>query len=256
VFDLLAPELSNVPDKLEFYADTNCLFTLPDFTNDVVISDNCDENPILHQIPPAGSEISGNINTIIITGSDLSGNETSASFNIHVIDSIPPRLSCSDTISINLIGNETYYYVQGNEIDPICFDNCHVVDLTNDVNHFESLEGDIFIIGEHEIHWTATDASYNETQCRSLLIINRPEGMLLPYGIAIYPNPNHGIFTIDFAGNQIEKLEIYNAIGQRMLEAIPTRNEETVDIRDFASGMYLVRIHLPNDILTEEIIVE
>jgi hypothetical protein len=256
VLDLVAPELSNVPDKLEFYADTNCLFILPDFTNEVEITDNCDENPLLQQIPQAGSEISGNINTIIITGSDVSGNEISASFNLSVIDSIPPRLICSDTISINLIGNQTYYYVQANEIDPIFFDNCHVVELTNDVNHFESLEGNIFTIGEHEILWTATDASYNETQCASRLIINRPEGMLLPYGIAIYPNPNHGIFTIDFAGNQIKKLEIYNSIGQRMLETIPTLDEETVDIRDFASGMYLVRIHLSNDILTEEIIVE
>jgi len=256
VLDLVSPELNNVPENMEFYADTNCLFTLPDFTNEVMISDNCDENPVLQQIPQAGNEISGNINTIILAGSDLSGNEISASFNLSVIDSIPPRLICSDTISINLIGNETYYYVQANEIDPIFFDNCHVVQLTNDVNHFESLEGDLFTIGAHEIHWTATDASYNDSQCRSLLIINRPEGMLLPYGIAIYPNPNHGIFTIDFAGNQIEKLEIYNAIGQRMLETIPTLDEETVDISDFASGMYLVRIHLSNDILTEEIIVE
>jgi hypothetical protein len=256
VLDLLAPELSNVPSNMEFYANDNCLFTLPDFTNGIEIIDNCDESPSLQQLPQAGSEISGDINTITLMGSDASGNEISASFNLSVLDSIAPQLTCSDTISINLVNGQAYYQVQGNELDPIFFDNCHVVDLINDVNHFESLEGDIFTIGEHLINWSATDASFNESVCLSTIIINRPEGVLLAHGIAIYPNPSHGIFTIDFAGNQVEKLEIYNAIGQRIFEGIPNSDEQLIDISTYGSGMYVVRIHLVADIISEEIIVE
>ncbi|MFO7790832.1 MAG: T9SS type A sorting domain-containing protein [Bacteroidales bacterium] len=256
VMDLEAPAISNVPENQSLYCDSSCLAVVPDYLSQIQFSDNCDNTPELFQAPPAGAEISGQENNLQIRAVDYSGNESSVSFNISVTDSISPSIHCQDSISIRLANGETWYKTQGTEFDPIYFDNCIIPDLTNDKNHHESLEGVVFPIGEHGVIWTVTDDAGNETSCYSSIRIIRSEGVLLEYGMSIYPNPNDGNFIIDFGKNEVKKLNIYNSIGQLMLSDVPAEQEEQVSIENFSSGMYLVQIHLANDVVTNQIIVD
>ncbi len=255
VMDLEAPSITTVPDDQNLYCDSSCLAVVPDYLNQIQFYDNCDNSPELYQTPPAGTEISGQENNLSIRAVDYMGNETTASFNISVLDTISPVIQCQDSISIQLASGETWYETQGTEFDPIYFDNCIIPDLTNDKNHFESLEGVVFPIGDHGVIWTVTDDAGNETSCYSSIRIVRSEGVLLQYGMSIYPNPNDGNFIIDFGKNEVKKLNIYNSIGQLMLSDVPDEQEEQVSIENFSSGMYLVQIHLTNDVVTNQVIV-
>jgi hypothetical protein len=66
--------------------------------------------------------------------------------------------------------------------------------------------------------------------------------------VAIYPNPNNGVFTISFANlqaNQVD-LRIINVIGNEIYHEVLTRSDiqtaKTVDLTRFAKGLYYVKI--------------
>jgi len=82
--------------------------------------------------------------------------------------------------------------------------------------------------------------------------------------IAVLPNPNNGIFTVEIKGNNVEKttkLEIMNSLGQVVLtETIELTNGEytkQVDISNFPQGIYLMKIEQNNDTpLIQRIVVQ
>ncbi|MBN2891756.1 MAG: T9SS type A sorting domain-containing protein [Bacteroidales bacterium] len=71
--------------------------------------------------------------------------------------------------------------------------------------------------------------------------------------VAIYPNPSNGIFTIQAQGN----VEITNVNGQ-VIKTIDMNNVNStkVDMTDFGSGIYFVRISSENTNTVQKIIVK
>ncbi|WP_076668935.1 T9SS type A sorting domain-containing protein [Pontibacter indicus] len=66
--------------------------------------------------------------------------------------------------------------------------------------------------------------------------------------VAIYPNPNNGVFTISFAqlnAHQVE-LRILNVIGNEVYQEVISRPDiqstKTVDLTRLAKGLYYVKI--------------
>ncbi|WP_255594264.1 T9SS type A sorting domain-containing protein [Pontibacter sp. HSC-14F20] len=66
--------------------------------------------------------------------------------------------------------------------------------------------------------------------------------------VAIYPNPNNGVFTISFAqlnAQQVE-LRILNVIGNEVHQEVISRPDihatKTVDLTRLAKGLYYVKI--------------
>lgn len=62
----------------------------------------------------------------------------------------------------------------------------------------------------------------------------------------VYPNPTNHSLTIKNESNyNMEKLEVYNIVGQKMLD-VPMMNAKvhTIDVSKFASGMYQMRISM------------
>ncbi|WP_375577962.1 BspA family leucine-rich repeat surface protein [Marivirga tractuosa] len=70
--------------------------SLPDYTEIVMVSDNCDADPEVHQSIPAGTEVTEDL-TITITAEDASGNIENCKFQIIATtepDTTPPNISC------------------------------------------------------------------------------------------------------------------------------------------------------------------
>ncbi|WP_299246469.1 LamG-like jellyroll fold domain-containing protein [uncultured Aquimarina sp.] len=95
VEDTIAPEfdMTTVPTDMEVPFDTGDMYTLEDFTNGVVVTDNCDTNRAalaitITQTPAAGTLLGAGDHVIILTATDDNANEQTTTFTITVIDDI------------------------------------------------------------------------------------------------------------------------------------------------------------------------
>lgn len=77
-------------------------------------------------------------------------------------------------------------------------------------------------------------------------------------GVAIFPNPGNGIFSIQQlkANNEIQTIEIYNLLGEKMYSTI-NKNQTTfdIDISHSPKGIYFVKFSDGEKIHTEKIVV-
>lgn len=69
----------------------------------------------------------------------------------------------------------------------------------------------------------------------------------------LYPNPAQN--EIILSANQIiEKVEIYNLVGQKILDKTTNQKEVNVQISDLSSGVYLLKSHINGNVKTQKFI--
>ena len=103
--------------------------------------------------------------------------------------------------------------------------------------------------GQHTVKWcyyTAQSGSVEEYVCwvdditfPGNTIILGVESVESDNEVMIYPNPATDV--INLKGNDIQYVEIYNNVGMKVF-ASDVINSESINIADFASGIYFVRI--------------
>lgn len=75
------------------------------------------------------------------------------------------------------------------------------------------------------------------------------------FDFTVYPNPSNGNFNLDFG---IEKLnysiEIFSSIGQKIFEK-SNANETTMELTNFKSGIYLVKVTKDNQSVVKSIVI-
>ena len=76
-------------------------------------------------------------------------------------------------------------------------------------------------------------------------------------GIVVYPNPAHETVNVilDEGPNQY-KLSIFNSVGQLVFESSVFENNYTIDISDYAKGIYSLHCVRSSKILTSKFIIE
>jgi len=74
-------------------------------------------------------------------------------------------------------------------------------------------------------------------------------------GFSIYPNPTNSYLYLK-AKNTITSIEIYNLLGQQMLSTTPNTLSEELDMSQFNSGMYLVKVKIGEQIATYKVVKE
>ena len=116
--------------------------------------------------------------------------------------------------------------------------------------------------GQHSVKWcyyTAQSGSTEEYVCwvdditfPGNTIILGVESVDSDDEIAVYPNPANDVINVK--GNDIQYVEIYNAIGLKVVSK-NVNDSESINIADFANGIYFVRIiDKSGNITTEKII--
>lgn len=74
--------------------------------------------------------------------------------------------------------------------------------------------------------------------------------------VTLYPNPATSAFSIQ-SGAMIQKVSIYNLIGEKVLEAQSTDQFVVgFDIRNLDAGMYVVEISTSNGITSQKLAIE
>jgi len=69
----------------------------------------------------------------------------------------------------------------------------------------------------------------------------------LDNNVSVYPNPANTVITIDAQG--FIKVEVYNTIGQ----LIETKNDKTVDVSAYNTGIYFLHIQTENGTVTKKV---
>ena len=89
------PPTITCPSNETVFVDGNCEYVLPDYTGSLVIVDNCDNNPTILQNPALG-EIETGVGpvTVSFTVTDLSDNIAVCSFQLDMVDTIAPVVTC------------------------------------------------------------------------------------------------------------------------------------------------------------------
>jgi hypothetical protein len=151
VQDTTAPTLHDVPADMTVEGNTtggaNVTYTTP------TASDIVDPNPLVSCVPTSGSFFAlGGTHHVTCTAKDGSSNSAIGSFNVTVVDTTPPNITCpadfegkvGDTVSL---GSPTVTDIV--DADPSVSNNAPVT----------------FPPGTTTITWTATDASGNSVSC-------------------------------------------------------------------------------------------
>ena len=155
--DNIAPIVSCSADTIDYY-NNSCSFNIIDYTNRVNLTDNCDNISIVTQSPIVGTEIF-NDTVITLTATDSSGNSTSCSFSLNLLDTIKPVIVCpSDTSGI--LSANCLHTVLDYTNRVIINENCNSIQ-----NIIQTPSPNLFIITDTVISLTVIDTSNNSSTC-------------------------------------------------------------------------------------------
>jgi hypothetical protein len=73
--------------------------------------------------------------------------------------------------------------------------------------------------------------------------------------VKVYPNPNSGVFTLEFDHSKGEEaaIRVLNSSGKLVYTSILTQPKTIIDLGDLARGLYLVEITNGTNVLIQKI---
>jgi hypothetical protein len=196
-------------------------------------------------------------NTVTLTVTDASGNESTTTAVITIEDTTAPEVITQNiTIQLPLV---TMVSINALDINDGSTDNCGISSYTLD-NQIFTCEN----IGENTVTLTITDNYGNVSSATAIVTVEDPENYCqfagldenLAQAIQLYPNPTTGQVNIDAAGFSIDKVEFYD-INARLVKSFETKNATgvfTADISNLDSGMYLIRMYSGTNTVIKKIV--
>jgi hypothetical protein len=126
-------------------------------TYSATASDNCQLASVTYN-PASGSIFNLGTTTVTATATDNSGNTSTCTFDVTVLDVTPPSAACQNvTVHLNNSGNAT---VTAAQIDNGSADNCGSVNLSLSTSAFTCAN-----LGVNTVTLTVTDNSGNTSSC-------------------------------------------------------------------------------------------
>jgi gliding motility-associated-like protein len=179
VLDVEAPVITNCPSDITVITNANSCTAVVNWIPPTVM-DNCGNgnNITLVSSHANGSSFSTGTTVVTLTYTDLAGNSSVCTFNVNVIDSVPPVIvNCpSDITSCNALVTWT---------PPTASDNCNLVSFVSSHN-----PGVMFPSGNTVVTYTAIDASGNITVCSFNVFVGSPVLNIQTSNVTCYGQQN------------------------------------------------------------------
>jgi hypothetical protein len=156
------PVLSDVPGDLVLRAESDCKVALPDYTTQVEVTDNADEDPEVTQEPIAGTAISRSTITVTLTATDDAGNSARDSFQVEVVDQSAPVINSTHNDQTLEGGKDCQATLPDYAATVVATDNCYrasELDITQTPAGLTSVSGQ-----SNEVTLTVTDPEGNSNQ--------------------------------------------------------------------------------------------
>jgi hypothetical protein len=187
---------------------------------------------------------------------EINSSITVTESGIYKVTATGDSYGCETSDSVTVYFYEPISFTLGNDIreDVSSYVNIGILDVyeeyiwsTNERTSSISVNGEDYGIGSHAFWLKATSAEgcyhidtivvtfyQGEDQSVDLNDINNI--------VKVYPNPANDIFNISIEDGIIDKLYIYNAVGELILNKTIKNDKYTVDVTTFASGIYHLKI--------------
>ena len=257
VEDTTAPTIQPINDRT-VSANENCEAVLQNYTFLAIVSDNCDANPVVTQSPAPGTVFFDTLE-VTLTVTDLSGNSSSTSFNVLIVDLMAPEILCPEDLVV-VPDSEGNYVLTDFTSEAIAFDNCTPEPTITQI----PAPGTVFTEGSvNTITLIATDDAGNTSECTFEIEVeeNLSSGIpgLANGNITIYPSPAANYFMIQNNSSvELIKLEVYDIRGRLVFDhAIGMNgNSHQYDVSKLAGGVYWVTIYAEKGKVIKRLIVE
>ncbi len=174
VIDVHGPDIVSCNFDMTLVADENCEHVAPDIAGLVSAVDNCDSDVDVSQEPDVGEALDLGETVIVVTAMDTTGNSSTCSVTIDVIDETPPDIaSCGADLTISAdedcIGDAPDV-TGGVEAS----DNCDDITITQSPAEFDDLQ-----LGENVVIVTVEDGSENTSTCTVVVTVVDDESPIL-----------------------------------------------------------------------------
>mgnify|MGYP006144894231 FL=1 len=127
----------------------------------------------------------------------------------------------------------------------LAFDYTSVADVNN-LNNQIVFIFDLGTVGDGSANSTYLFDDVVQTNTLSVAKFERTS-------VKMYPNPVKSTLTID-ANSTIEKVAVYNLLGQEVLVRNPKSNSTTLQTGELQKGVYIVRTKVDGNVTTSKII--
>ena len=238
----------------------------------------------------------GNANGIQYAWTGPNGSATGPSYTVNspgqVVVTATNASGCTstDNTTVSLTGitqvlNFTYTNIEPGAIVPSCYGSGQTIRFENtsseltgwtfkwnvggSTSTLATFETSLDTVGSVEVVLEATEDGSIPVCKISLKQVITIENSVCGVGINesylnqlidVYPNPNDGVFTINFRDlmNEDVNIDIYNLQGKRVFTnnlSVTGNNIESVDLSNNTNGIYLVRIQVGNEVLSKTIAI-
>jgi gliding motility-associated-like protein len=165
VTDITGPLITCPASQNIFNDPGTCDATIPDYTSSITVADNCTATAsiVITQSPIAGTIISGNGTTqiVTITATDGNGNSSNCNFTITVTDNEDPQVSCPANQNVASNASCQYVLLDYTSMSTIT-DNCTA---SGSIIVTQSPIAGTTLSGNQTITITADDGNGNTSSC-------------------------------------------------------------------------------------------
>ena len=167
VLDVQNPLIVAPVQPLTLEVNQNCEATVPDYTTILTTTDNCGISSF-SQAPIPGTILDSDF-TLILSVSDVNGNDSMMSLNVELVDSSSPTYTESVPSEFST-GGDCYYQLEDLTTFVSGFDNCSAVSISQD-----PAVGTELGVGSHSIDFSVQDANGNHVDFSKAIIVQDQE---------------------------------------------------------------------------------
>ena len=101
---------------------------------------------------------------------------------------------------------------------------------------------------------STTESIIIEEDCEEVVNIENPDDA---HTFALYPNPNYGVFNIEFPNNHERQLTLYNLQGQAIYHIKHTGQLAGINVEHLSlhSGVYIMQVHEEGFTVTKRVVI-
>ena len=244
------PPVITCPLNIIMVNDAGVCEAIVTFAN-ATATDDTDPNPVVTQTmgPLSGAAFPVGDTIIEFTAQDASGNMSTCTFTITVLDAENPTVTCPADQTV--MADQTQTYIMPDYVGSglaTATDNCTAMPAIIQSPSPGSIVGP----GMTSVSIIATDDSGNQAFCTFNLVV---EPAILGVNdvsldqVTMYPNPARDKVQVN---TTIEKITIYNMLGQIVLQS----DENAFNVDGLDTGLYFVIISTENGTATRKLAVE
>ncbi|NPA67877.1 MAG: T9SS type A sorting domain-containing protein [Chlorobi bacterium] len=246
VTDTISPVISSTHNDITVSGDADCEYTLPDYTGDVIASDNCDASLDISQNPAPGTVITGYAD-LTLSVTDDSGNTANVTFSVTLEDTEIPELTTKNTdLYLDASG---YAYLLPSDVVESASDNCALADTVLSKTEFGTSD-----TGENSVTVTLFDATGNSVSADAIVTVYENTGISeTNNAVKIYPNPAGDYLFIEIGFNNSE-ITISDISGRILFETKTNERKIKIDLNNYPKGIYIIETKIGKKLFYKKVV--